>query len=218
MNSVEIITKNSPEHYKYLCSQVEIIETLQYFENIKKYPTGSFLLGVYNIVSIIKEHNLHIAITTTKVGSESNVKVLAKILYENTCVENESVSEQFEKFLIQFRDKNYPDAYYKKYSAVLPIDKLSNDLCQIILDKNWVQVVASLATFELVLSKISAKFNSYAQTDFTLLNTERGEKNCVALLEILEGQEKYDVRNGAIDTMNVFASFFNEIDSQFYCD
>lgn len=221
MNNIEVLqslAETSQEHYKYLCSQVEILETLPYFDNIKKYPTGSFLLGVYNIASVIKEHNLRIAITTTKVETESNIKVLANVLYENTCSDKKSVSEQFEEFLIQFRDTNYPDTYYKKYSAVLPIDKLSNELSQIVLDRNWVQVVASLAMFELIISKISTKFNLCAQSNFTLLDTTRGEKNCIALLRMLEEQEKYDVRNGAIYTINSVVSFFSELNSQFYCD
>lgn len=217
-----------PEHYKYLCSQVEMLEMLPYFENIKKYPNGSFLLGMHNIVSVIREHNLHIAVATTKVDSELNVKILAKILFVNTGGtlndSNPSIAEQFKNFLIQFRDKSYPETYYKKYSAMSPIDKLSDDLCQIILDKTWVQVIASLATFELVLSKISIKFNDCVNnildntSDPILLNPTKNKENCMLLLNMLEEQDKHDIINGVVNTVNSFNSFFSEIDSQFYYD
>lgn len=233
---------NNSDCFEYVCSQVKNIESLSYFENIKKYPSGSFLLGVYNFVSVIKEHNLHIAVTMTKVIElESNIKILAKILYENTCVcnssvgnsgvDNCSISEQFENFLNQFKDKNYPETYYKKFSAVLPVDKLSNDLCQIVLDKNWIHTIASLATFELILSKISIKFNSYAKvvnsinSNIDFLNVETGENNCLQLLKIIDdghGQSGHiigdDIVSGVTETIAIFESFFNEINNQFYCD
>ncbi len=220
MNNIE--NKLKQEYYDLLYSQVaSSIETLPYFENIKKYPAGSFLLGSYNMSSIIKEHNLHVAIATTKAKNEKNIKILSKVLYLNTCSEEKSTSENFENFLTQFKDNSYPDGYYKKFAAILPIDKLSNDLCQIMLDKNWANVIASLATFELILSKIANKFNLYAGTlfdEFVQLNTKRGEEISVLLLSMLDGDDKYDVRNGISDTVNIFVSFFNEIDSQFYSD
>lgn len=216
---------NKSEHYDFLCSQVTQIEKLPYFENIRKYPVGSFLLGAHNISSVIREHNLHIAISTTKAKSETNVKVLSKVLYSNVRTNNKtnnkSIAQQFEDFLMQFRDQNYPEAYYKKFAAVLPIDKLSNELCQIILDKNWAYIVASLATFELILSKISSSFNIYANImldSSELLNSSHAELNCVELLDMLVDEDKYDIKTGITDTVNMFVAFFNEINNQFYCD
>lgn len=223
-NITETVPKS--EYYEYLTLQITTsLNVLSYFENIKKYPAGSFLLGSYNITSIIREHNLHIAIATTKAKLEKNVKMLSKVLYLNTCklVENKSISiaEEFEYFLTQFKDSNYPDNYYKKFAAVLPVDKLSNELCQIILDKNWPYILASLATFELILSNISTKFNSYAKTILnnpTLLDTSYGNTNCSELLTLLVNEEENDIKSGINDTIAIFVSFFNEINEQFYCD
>ena len=166
--------ENNPElqyldNLKYLNSQIYLMEDLVYFDNIRKYPTESFLLGIYNFISVLREHNLHIAVTTTKVPSEPHVKELIKIMYSNTCENDASVSEQFEAYLKQFKSKSYSDGYYKKFAATLPIDKLSNDLCQIVLEKSWVYVVASLATFEYIINTINAKLNAFA---FDLKNEE----------------------------------------------
>lgn len=211
------------ENYKYLCNQVEVLMGQQYFENIKKYPLGCFLLGIYNIMSTIKEHNLHIAISTTKIGSDNkNIKILAKVLYNNTW--NENVSEKVEEFFSQLFDKNYPEAYYKKYSSVLPIDKLNNELCQYLLEKEWVQVIASLLTFEFIMSKIFIEFNKVIElnklnkSEFNLLNDNVCHNNSVLLLEMLEGQNTTQIQNGIFDTVNLFISFFNEINNQFYSD
>lgn len=243
--------KNS-KYYDFLYNQVGTLERQSYFENIKMYSSGSFLLGMYNIVSLMDEHILHIAIATTKIGSNNEsrqkIKNLTEVLYNNThgvlcdgkCCTNEtneknsinnictncSLSEQFENFLIQFADKSYPEAHYKKYSAISPIDKLNNDICQYILEKNCSQVIALILTFEFILSKLSVHFNNIALPNFKLLDSFIMEKNCSLLLNILESEnvDNYDnqndnyIKTGICDTVNMFVTFFNEINNQFYCD
>lgn len=212
---------------EYLFHKIKNIELMQYFDNIIKYPKDSFILGMNNISSIIKEHNLRIAISMTKLEFEKDIKILSKILYHNTCIEDKSNAEQFDDFLNEFKDKNYPEGYYKKFSSILPFDKLNNDFCQIVLDKSLLYVIASLATFELVLAKISDKFNNYAKTLNlkSILNSDRGKNNCELLLSIIFKDSNYknnqnldllDVYDGINDTINIFISFFEEINSQFY--
>ena len=223
MDNIENQHNNLPEYHDYMCMQVDQIEMLPYFENIKKYPAGSFLLGSFNIPSVVKEHNLHIAIVTTKAKSEKDIKTLSKVLFSNVgdIDKNDSISEQLDSFLLQFRDSNYPESYYKKFSAMLPIDKISNDLCQIVIDKNLSYVIASLATFELILSKLNKKFNEYAETlfdSFKPLNTELNKINSYLLVDTLNKEDKCDIKNGIVDTVGIFVSFLTEIDNQFYSD
>lgn len=222
MDNIEIQQITSQQYYDYLCLQADQIETLPYFENIKKYPAGSFLLGSFNLPSIIREHNLHIAIATTKTKTEKYLKILSKVLFSNVGdIDGYSISEQLDEFLLQFQDKNYPESYYKKFSAMLPVDKISNDMCQIMLDKNLTYIIASLLTFEFVLAKINKKFNEYAETlfdDFKPLNIELNKANSLLLFEIIADQDESDVKNGIADTVSIFVSFLTEIDNQFYSD
>lgn len=219
--------KRDPNEKKYLnclLKEIETLTNLEYFNNIKKYPLGSFLFGSYNLSSVIKEHNLHIAITTTKTQKDSEIKILSKILCENmNGNDGKSNVEKFEEFLLQFKDKNYSDTYYKKFAAILPIDKLSNELCQIILEKNTTYILASLATFELVMAKIATKFNMFGNelirdTNFNNLDTNQMEKNGVELFDMVKGENENDVKNAIIEVIELFKSFFNEINEQFYCD
>lgn len=218
MDNTKNEAKNELEHLKL---QLSAINSLSYFENIKKNPTGSFLLGIYNIVSVLKEHNLHLAVATTKVKTENQIKNLVKVLNSNMCEKNMSYSEEFELFLQQFKEKNYSDGYYKKFAAVLPVDKMNNDLCQIILDRSWVYTISSLATFEYIMTHANIKFNEFAlevNPNAKLLDIDSGIKNCNTLLDIIQGEDIVEIRNAMYETVNIICTFFAEIDAQFYSD
>ena len=214
------------DHVGYLNSKLSSISNLKYFTNIKNNPHGTFLLGIYNFSSLIHEHNIHLAIATTKMTTESQIKEIVNAMHVNICKVDGSHSKQFELFLEQFEDPNYQKSYYKKYSSVLPVDKLSNDLCQIILKKDREYIIASLATVEFIFSFIISTFNKLATNkseDVILLDEAQGVENSYKLLFTLptlnlDTSSEKSVTDGITDTFELFSSFFNEINNQFYED
>ena len=223
--------KMDSENYKYLADKIEILKTQPYFENIKKNSLGCFLLGIFNIGKVIDEHNLHIAVCTTKSDNSTNstnstnlnIKTLSKVLYNNTCGAKEfGLSEQFERYFAQFFDKNHPESYYKKYASVSPIDKLNDDLCQIVLEKDFAQNIAFMMTFQFIFKYIIEQFNLIALENNKIpIDNVVCETNTLLLLDLLNcfdsDENKHKILNQIDETINIFIAFFDEINNQFYC-
>ena len=217
------------ENYKYLVDKIEILKMQPYFENIKKNSLGCFLLGIFNIGKVIDEHNLHIAICTTKSTNSTNltnknIKILSKVLFNNTWATADfGLSEQFERYFAQFFDKSYSESYYKKYACVSPIDKLNDDLCQIMLEKDFVQNIAFMMTFQFILKYVIEQFNLIAlENNKTPMDNIICEINTLLLLDLLNyfncDENKHEILNQIDETINIFIAFFDEINNQFYCD
>lgn len=211
---------NDPIYLDFLVSQMFIINDLSYFNNIKKYSNDAFVLGLYNFVSVLKEHNKHLAICMTKVPYDECAETIAKSLKDNVCTQNCINHKILDNFLKQFRTNDNTDQYYKKFSISMPVDKMCNDICQIILDKSWVHTIASLATFEFIVTNIYKKLNEYAlstkKNDIVLLPEEN---TCsLELLRLLDNEDRYEIKAGITDMFNIFCALFNEIDELYYSD
>lgn len=222
-NKVQNIAKD-PEYLDYLESQMYVIEDLSYFNNIRKYPSESFLLGIYNYVNVLREHNMHLGVILSKAPYKKCSKEIVKVLHLNLETSEdgkfESKSDQFEKFLNQFKQKTYSDGYYKKFASLMPVDKLCNDLCHTVLEKSWVHVLASMAAFQYLNSVINIKLNEFAiksrNNDAVLL--DESNENGVALLRLLDDEDRTEVKTGINDAITAFCLFFNEIDNLYYND
>lgn len=211
--------EREPEYLGYLSSQIFVIEDLQYFNNIKKYP-DIFLFGIYNFVNVLKEHNSHLAVMLTKAPYDKCSGAISKAIYSNINSLNCNNVEMFEKFVNQFKQQNNTNACYKKLSVSMPIDKMCNDFCQIVLEKNWVYVVASLATFEYVMTIVNKQLNDFIlkikKDDAILLSEENN--SYLDLLHLIDCEDKMEIKSGISDTLNLFCVFFNELDNIYFND
>src|SRR5438876_1168299 len=113
-------SETRPEYLGYMITKLHSFENLSYFVNIHNIPAGNFLLGIYNIDSIMKEHQLHLAVLMTKFPNatdEKYMKDVTKVMYANMNNANgKSRSELFVEFLKQFKTDHHNDRYYKKFS------------------------------------------------------------------------------------------------------
>lgn len=214
------LIKNEPLYLDYILSQMYVIEDLQYFDNIKKYPGDVFVLGLYNFTLALKEHNKHLALCLTKVPYDSCAMSISNSIRDNICTNNSNNSEGLELFLKQFMLNSNTEQYYKKFSVSMPVDKLCNDICQTLLDKSWSHSIASLATFEFVIMAINGKLNEYAKNikkDEAILLSEKSEYS-IELVRLLDQENKSNVKSGVTDILNSFCALFNEINNLYYSD
>ena len=187
----------------------QIIDSL-YFKYIKSESINIVLLSIFNLKKILADQNLLIAINMTKIESK-HLKDLCKVLYENVCVRD--IDQKFENFVLQY-DMSLD--YLKKNSLLIPYEVLLNELSKNIIECNWKQSIASLATTEYIFTLIFKQLNTYAKDE--TLKLDESNDATLNLLKILESEMNPDIEKGIITTAKNFLDLFDILCEVFFND
>ena len=204
--------------YVFLQARCEKILDHKYFKNLNIFSINTFLISIYNINILLKEHLLHLGILLTKIPNDNDLKIIIKVLYNNAYNKNKnSVLETFNDFIAGFMDqlksdKSYiSENYYKKYSISNPIDKICNEFSNILLNKSWEYCIASMATFEYIMILINKQFNNFAhKTIDAKIYLSETSNNAFELINIIPENED-DIYSAVIKVVELFSNMFDNI-------
>jgi hypothetical protein len=216
-------TKLSIQTEIQILDQINTFEKLEYFLSLDKQCVSTFLLGVYNITSLLRDYTMLIATNLTKCVTTTQTNILVNILYSINCVHGRNKIENYVEYLKQFKsDKTYiSEDYYKKNSITFAVDKICNDLCKVTLDKSLYMCALSFATIECILGFLNKKFNAYAKSHVGENAFLLSESYYIAssFLELLDDTVTNDeIIAGIADTIKIFSSFFSDLSKLFHCD
>jgi len=188
------------------------LEDSDFLINLEKYQMHHFLLSIYTFILLNRELNMFYGVLLTKIPSDYQ-KVIIKILYERSCLENNK-SDSFEQYFKQFcgTADTMPYDYYIKNSLRIPIDNICTELCKILCDKSYKESMAVFAAVEFILCIVNVRLNDYAKCKLGTKNKiilDTNNQVAFDLLLLLEDDSnKTNIFMSILNTVTLFKSLF----------